>query len=164
MDYEHKMNYDAALPEKTPDEAVVRNCGHTLLTADELRHRQTEAKEELNAAIADVDTEKIISLRNELDALPIRVTAAKITETKKRLEEIETELSTNEENLRLIRAVQLQRKNQLLQKLEEIQPYRDRYNECDVQTSYVNNDIELLRMERREKKSLLFSLSESIKN
>lgn len=168
MDYgtelEHEATYDTAVAVKTPHTSFLSNCGDISHSVDELKKRMSQAKSDLSEAIDEADAEKIIALRSELNALPVRITATQIAATKTRLEEIESEMLTCDEKIKLIRSSQVSRKIELQEKIKELDPYWEKYNACGLHMSFVNNDIQLLRGERVEKRALLFSLSEKIKN
>jgi chromosome segregation ATPase len=137
----------------------------TKMSVSELENLEQDLKAELETALTsdDIDADSIISIRQGLSDLPLKLTAARITELKTRLGQIEDELMTADENKRLIRAVMTQRNKELQEKLKALEPFYERYNECRLQTSYIDNEIELLRVSRREKKAELFSLSEAIR-
>ncbi len=137
----------------------------TKMSVSELENLEQDLKAELETALTsdDIDADSIISIRQGLSDLPLKLTAARITELKTRLGQIEDELMTADENKRLIRAVMTQRNKELQEKLKALEPFYERYNECRLQTSYIDNEIELLRVSRKEKKAELFSLSEAIR-
>jgi hypothetical protein len=126
---------------------------------------ELDLKTELETALeaTDIDAEKIVDIRERLSQIPLKIVAAKIAETKKKLNEIHDSLLTADENKKLIHSVLVQRRIELEEKLKELEPFWERYNRCGVQTSFVNNEIELLRIARRENKALLFSLSDEIR-
>jgi hypothetical protein len=135
-------------------------------TLAQLEQFQDELTAQLETALSsenDIDPDLIISIRSRLNALPLKITAAKIAETKARLNEIHDELLTAEQNKRLKRGEQLERKNELNEKLRELDPFYERYNESTVQLSFISIEEDGLRIARREHKALLFSLSDSIK-
>jgi hypothetical protein len=135
-------------------------------TLAQLEQFQDELTAQLETALSsenDIDPDLIISIRSRLNALPLKITAAKIAETKARLNEIHDELLTADENKRLIRSEQLERKNELNEQLELIQPFYTRYEDCSLRLSFIENDEALLRIARRESKALLFSLSDEIR-
>jgi DNA repair exonuclease SbcCD ATPase subunit len=146
---------------KTQPEAL---HGETVTVAA-LNQLEQDLKAELETALTsdDIDADSIISIRQRLSGLPLKLQAARITELKTRLGQIEDELMTADENKRLIRAVMTQRNKELQEKLKALEPFYERYNECRLQTSYIDNEIELLRVTRRERKAELFSLSEAIR-
>jgi hypothetical protein len=135
------------------------------LSAAELIKVEENLKAELETALAsdEIDAGLIISIRERLAQLPLKISAARISELRTRLGQIEDELLTADENKNLIRQVQEQRKAELQEQLKNLEPYYERFNLCSVQTSFVNNDIEMLRIERKEKRSQLFSLSDEIR-
>jgi chromosome segregation ATPase len=137
----------------------------TKMSVSELENLEQDLTAQLETALTsdDIDADSIISIRQRLSDLPLKLTAARITELKTRLGQIEDELMTADENKRLIRAVMTQRNKELQEKLKALEPFYERYNECRLQTSYIDNEIELLRVSRKEKKAELFSLSEAIR-
>jgi len=150
---------------KTQPGALNGEADRNWLSVDDLKKLEGDLKAELETALtsADISADSIIDIRERLSRLPLKITAAQIAELRTRLEEIESELLSCEESGKLIRSVQVARKVELQEQLKQLEPYWERYNVCGVKTSFVNNDIQLLRMERREKKALLFSLSEEIR-
>jgi hypothetical protein len=135
-------------------------------TVAELEQIQDELTAQLETALSsenDIDPDLIIKIRERLAQMPLQIGSARISATKKRLNEIHDELLTAEQNKQLIRAEQLERKNELNLKLDEIQPYYTRYEECSLRLSFIENDEALLRIARRENKALLFSLSDEIR-
>ncbi len=139
--------------------------GEPAQTVAALNQLEQDLKAELETALTsdDIDADSIILIRQRLSQLPLKITAAQITELKTRLGQIEDELLNAGENKKLIRAVMVQRNLELQEKLKEIEPFWERYNACILQTSYVDNDIEILNIERREKRSKLFSFSDEIR-
>jgi hypothetical protein len=136
-------------------------------TVAELEQLQDELTAQLETALSsenDIDPDLIIKIRERLSQFPVKIIAAKIAAAKKRLQEIHDELLTADENKKLISSVQLQRKIELNEKLKELEPFYEKYNRCGVELSFVNNEIELLRIARRENRALLFSLSDEIRN
>lgn len=166
MDFEEETTNYTASARKTPDTSIVRKSGGNSPSVDDLKKLETNLKAELETALSasEIDADAIVEIREKLSRLPLKISAANITELKTRLETIESEFMTCEDKLKLIRAVQLQRKIELQEKQKELEPYWHKYNRCAEEMSFVQNDIALLRMERREKRALLFSLSEQIKN
>ncbi len=150
---------------KTQSRARNGETDRNALSAAELMKVEQNLKAELETALSsdDIDADSIISIRERLTQLPTKITAARIAETKKRLQEIHDELITCEQNKNLIRQVQEQRKIELQEQLKNLEPFYERFNICSVQTSFVNNDIEILNIERREKRAKLFSLSDEIR-
>ncbi len=135
-------------------------------TVAELEQIQDELTAQLETALSsenDIDPDLIIKIRERLAQMPVKITAARISECKTKLNEIHDELLTADENKRLIQSVQVERKNELNLKLKELEPFWENFNRCGVELSFVDNEIELLRMSRREKKALLFSLSDEIR-
>ncbi len=135
-------------------------------TVAELEQIQDELTAQLETALSsenDIDPDLIIKIREGLAQMPVKITAARISECKTKLNEIHDELLTAEQNKQLIRAEQLERKNELNLKLDEIQPFYERYNESSLRLSFIENDEALLRIARRENRALLFSLSEDIR-
>jgi hypothetical protein len=132
-------------------------------TAVELQTRLANAKDELNAAIENADLEQMTALRQEIKSLPERITIAEIRELKLRLKEIELEKEENAENIKLINAVRRQKNMEYAEKVRELEPYAAEVLEWDWKLSFANNDTALLLGEKREKKSKLFNLSESMR-
>jgi hypothetical protein len=135
----------------------------TVAELEQLQHELETALDTALSAIDEVDADSIIKIRERLTQIPLKITAAKIAETKARLNEIHDELLTAEDNKKLINSIQVQRKIELNEKLKECEEFWERYNVCGVQTSFVNNNIQLLRIARRENQALLFSLSDEIR-
>jgi hypothetical protein len=137
----------------------------TKMSVSELEKLEQELNAGLETALTsdEISADSIISIRQRLSELPLKIAAARITELKTRLGQIEDELLTADENKRLIRSIQVERNKELQEKLAELDPYWTRYNKCVLETSYVDNEVELLRLERREKKAELFSLSDAIR-
>jgi DNA repair exonuclease SbcCD ATPase subunit len=137
----------------------------TKMSVSGLENLEQDLTAQLETALTsdDIDADLIISIRQGLSGLPLKLQAARIGELKTRLGQIEDELMTADENKRLIRAVMTQRNKELQEKLKALEPFYERYNECRLQTSYIDNEIELLRVSRKEKKAELFSLSEAIR-
>jgi hypothetical protein len=119
--------------------------------------------ETLLSATDEIDADSITLIRQRLKQFPLQITAAKIVELKKRLNEIHDNLLLAEDSKKLIQQIQIQRKLELNEKLKELEPFWERYNQCAVQLSFVNNNEQLLRVARRESKALLFSLSDEIR-
>ncbi len=132
-------------------------------TAVELQNRLANAKDELNSAIETADLEQMTALRSEIKSLPEKITIAEIRELKLRLKEIELEKERNAENIKLINAVRRQKNMEYAEKVRELEPYAAAVNEWDIKLSFANNDTALLLGEKREKKSKLFNLSESMR-
>jgi hypothetical protein len=151
-------------------ETAVKNApkalhGEAALTVAELMKLEDDLKIELETALTadDIDANEIIYFRERLTQIPVKLAAARISELKTRLNEIHDGLLTAEQNKQLIRAEQLERKNELNLKLDEIQPFYVRYEDCSLRLSFITIEEEGLRIARRENKALLFSLSEDIR-
>jgi hypothetical protein len=132
-------------------------------SSNELRQRLANAKEELNAAIENADLEQMTALRQEIKSLPEQIIIAEMRELKLRLKEIELEKEKNAENIKLINKVRRQKNMEYAEKVRELEPYAAAVNEWDIKLSFANNDTALILSERREKKSKLFNLSESMR-
>jgi uncharacterized protein YdcH (DUF465 family) len=151
-------------------ETAVKNApkalhGEAALTVAELMKLEDDLKIELETALTadDIDANEIIYFRERLTQIPVKLAAARISELKTRLNEIHDEILTAEQNKQLIRAEQLERKKELNLKLDEIQPFYDRYEDCSLRLSFITIEEEGLRIARRENRALLFSLSEDIR-
>ena len=132
------------------------------MASAELAERLNEAKDELKGAIESADLERMTALRAEIKALPEQINLTEIRELKERLNQIESALQENEETKNLIRELIARRKQELQAELDRIQPFYQRLNEASFQYGFAENDYQLLLMERREKRSRLFSLSETL--
>ncbi len=135
-------------------------------TVAELKQVQDEMKANLEALLSatdEIDADSITSIRQKLKEIPLQITVRKIAETKKRLNEIHDELLIADDSKRLITSVMVERKRELNEQLELLQPFYERYNQCTLQLSYVQNDTEMLIVARREQKAVLFSLSDEIR-
>jgi uncharacterized protein YdcH (DUF465 family) len=151
-------------------ETAVKNApkalhGEAALTVAELMKLEDDLKIELETALTadDIDANEIIYFRERLTQIPVKLAAARISELKTRLNEIHDEILTAEQNKQLIRGEQLERKKELNLKLDEIQPFYDRYENCSLRLSFITIEEEGLRIARRENRALLFSLSEDIR-
>ncbi len=145
--------------------ATVKNdsTAVSVLTAVELQARLANAKDELSAAIENADLEQITALRQEIKSLPDRITIADIHETKLRLLEIEKERQQNADKIKDIMAVRREKNIQYVEKVRELEPFRQQVDKYETLLSFAKNDDFLLLQERRELNSKLFNLSESMR-
>jgi hypothetical protein len=162
MELEHEMTYDTASTIKAPDSAFVRNCGGTPPT--DLNKLEAELNAELDTALESADALTIFDVRKRLAQLPLMRTAADIETTRNRLAEIESKLEAVKECDRLIRSVLALRKAELQAKIDELIPYREAYEKCVTELGFADNEIQMLRVARREAKSKLFGLTADLKN
>jgi chromosome segregation ATPase len=132
-------------------------------TAKELSQRLANAKDELNAAIENADLEQIKALRAEIKELPEQITVKEIHELKLRLLEIEKERQENAERIKDIMNVRRHKNIQYVEKIKELEPFRQQVDEWETRLSFAKNDDSLLLSERRELNAKLFSLSESMR-
>lgn len=132
-------------------------------SSKELRQRFANAKEELNAAIENADLESLTALRTEIKSLPERITIAEIHESKLRLLEIEKEREQNAQKIKDILAVRKHKNMLYVEKVRELEPFRQQVDEYEMRLSFAKNDDVLLLQERRELNSKLFNLSESMR-
>jgi len=162
MELEHEMTYDTASTVKAPDSAFVRNCGGTPPT--DLNQLEADLNAELDTALESADAMTIFEVRKRLAKLPLMRTASDIETTRSRLAEIELKLEAVKERDKLIRSVLALRKAELQAKIDELIPYREAYEKCVTELGFADNELQLLRQERREKKARLFSLTADLKN
>lgn len=158
-----KGNAEAVLDIPSVRNALKREVGDTPPSVDDLKNRLDEAKVELQDAIEEADIDRMNAARAEIKSLPEQITISEMRELKLRLEAIEAEIQTVEENKTLWRQVRLQSKNELLAKEEELRPYYEKYNKCGFELSLADNEYQILLVERREKKARLFGLSTDLK-
>jgi chromosome segregation ATPase len=132
-------------------------------TANELSQRLVNAKELLTNAINNADLEQITALRQEIKSLPDQITVKEIHELKLRLLEIEKERQQNVEKIKDIMAVRREKNIQYVEKVRELEPFRQQVDEYETRLSFAKNDDVLLLQERRELNAKLFNLSESMR-
>ncbi len=135
----------------------------SVLTANDLRQRFANAKLELNAAIENADLEQMTAIRSEIKSLPEKITIAEMRELKLRLKEIEWEREQNTDKIKDIMAVRREKNIQYVEKVRELEPFRQQVDEYEMRLSFAKNDDVLLLQERRELNSKLFNLSESMR-
>ncbi len=135
----------------------------SVLTANELSQRLANAKDELNAAIENADLEQMTALRTEIKSLPERITIAEIHQSKLRLLEIEKEREQNAEKIKDILNIRRHKNMLYVEKVRELEPFRQQVDEYEIKLGFARNDEVLLLQERRELKSKLFNLSESMR-
>jgi hypothetical protein len=163
MNFEYEMTNDMTSVITNDFTGSNRPTNTVVATANELSQRLANAKDELSAAIENADLEQMTALRAEIKSLPEKITIAEIRELKLRLKEIELEKEKNAENIKLINAVRRQKNMEYAEKVRELEPYAAAVNEWDIKLSFANNDTALLLGEKRQKKSKLFNLSESMR-
>ena len=161
MEFEHEATYHTASAVKTPDSVFVRNCGGTPPT--DLNKLEAELNAEMDSALKSADAVTIFDIRKRLARLPLMRTAADIEATRNRLAEIELALEAVKEKDKLIRPVLALRKEELQAKIDELAPYREAYEKCITELGFADNELQLLRVERREKKARLFNLTADLK-
>jgi hypothetical protein len=132
-------------------------------TAVELQARLANAKLELNTAIETADLEQMTALRTEIKSLPERITIAEIHQSKLRLLEIEKEREQNADRIKDIMAVRREKNMQYVEKVRELEPFRQQVDKYETLLSFAKNDDILLLQERRELNAKLFNLSESMR-
>ncbi len=135
----------------------------SVLTAVELQARLANAKLELNTAIENADLEQMTTLRTEIKSLPERITIAEIRELKLRLKEIELERERNADRIKDIMAVRREKNMQYVEKVNELEPFRQQVDQYETRLSFAKNDDVLLLQERRELNAKLFNLSDSMR-
>jgi chromosome segregation ATPase len=150
-----------ALAVKNDSRAIV---GEKPATAEQLRQRLTNAKDELTGAIENADLEQITALRTEIKSLPEQITVKEIYELKLRLLEIEKERQRNTDKIKDIMAVRREKNIQYVEKVRELEPFRQQVDEYETRLSFAKNDDILLLQERRELNAKLFNLSESMRD
>ena len=170
MEFNDEMTYQTALATKTPDRAVSAPAIDTSATddatdlrSDALKRLRDEASERLITALDNIDRQQVRTLRTQIRDLDELIQIAEVSELRERLNAIEVELKTNAESRDLIRQVIVLRKSELQEKLDELKPYQERLNKVAWEMSFKENDEELLRMERREKRAKLAELSEALR-
>ena len=135
----------------------------TKKTYAELSRALADAKSELDTAITNTDVERTAELRNLLRSINQELPIVEMAELKERLTQVDLKLQETEDSKKLLREMIAQSKQRLEQKIAEIQPFYDELNQLGLQMSFADNDAELLRMERREKRSRLFNLSDELR-
>ncbi len=132
-------------------------------TVNELSQRLANAKLELSEAIENADLEQMTAIRFEIKSLPEKITIAEMRELKLRLKEIEREREQNADKIKDIMAVRREKNMQYVEKVRELEPFRQQVDEYETRLSFAKNDDVLLLQERRELNAKLFNLSESMR-
>ena len=129
----------------------------------ELSAHLADAKAELDTAITNTDVERTAELRTLIKSIQADLPIVEMAELKERLTQVDLKLQETEDSKKLLRGLIAQSKERLEQKLAEIQPFYEELNQLGLEMSFADNDAELLRMERREKRSRLFNLSDELR-
>ncbi len=130
-------------------------------TAEQLKQRLANAKQELPKAINSADLEQITALSDEIKLLPQQIRIKEIHELKLRLLDIEKERQITAERIKDIMNVRRHKNLEYVDKVDELMPYKKAVDEWETRLSFAKNDEVLLLQERRELNAKIFSLSET---
>jgi chromosome segregation ATPase len=133
-------------------------------TAAQLEQRLLDAKAELETAIENIDQPKMKKLRAEIKALPEQIALATLTELKTRVEQIQDEIATENDSMELWRVVRVDAKQKLEEIWEQMDIAKSDFDRTTFNISLVQNKLESLTLESREKRARIAQLTRELKD
>jgi chromosome segregation ATPase len=133
-------------------------------TSAQLEQRLSDAKAELETAIENIDQPKMKKLRAEIKALPEQITLATLTELKTRVEQIQEEIETENDSMELWRVVRVDAKEKLEEIWERMEILKADFDRTTFNISLIQNKIQSLQIESREKRARIAQLTTELKN
>ena len=133
-------------------------------TSAQLEQRLLDAKKELESAIEDIDPPKMKKLRAEIKALPEQIALQTLAELKTRVEQIQDEIATENDSMELWRVVRVDAKQKLEEIWEQMDIAKSDFDRTTFNISLVQNKLESLTLESREKRARIAQLTRELKD